>query len=145
MKQFLPFIIIAVIVGGAMFILSDSYEEELLETFYTYDGRSEFWQYDIFLRGGKEGTTEIGVTLHFLHEEAFDAMEAFEFFVDTPYGGFFYQDLDVTDFDGKISYTEECGFCELVTEPNIYGNMIVNWRGENQIVSDYLSFYLRFD
>ncbi|MCD8510243.1 MAG: hypothetical protein LRY73_10460 [Bacillus sp. (in: Bacteria)] len=145
MKQFLPFILIAIIVGGAMFILSDSYEEERLDTFYTYEGSTEFWQYDIFMQDGKEGATEIGVQLQFLIEEAFEEMEAYEFFVDTPYGGFFFQDLDVTDFDGKITYTETCEFCELVTERNVYGNMMVNWRRGNQIVSDYLSFYLRFD
>lgn len=143
MKQIVPFILIAVIVAGAMFFLNDSYEEERIDPFYTYEESSMYWKYKIYLEEVvDEEAPEIGVRLEFLEEEKAEEIDALEFFVDTQQGGFYFQDLDIEEFDGVITYSELCDFCEKLEEIPTYANLIISWRQQGELHSDYLHFNL---
>ncbi|MDQ0258035.1 hypothetical protein J2S74_005498 [Evansella vedderi] len=145
MKQFFPFILIAGIVGAAMFFLSDNYEEERFDPYYSFEERSMYWEYTVFLEDVSEEVPEIGVRLHFINENKKRDINALEFFVETDYGGFYYQDLDINDFNGEIIYTEPCDFCLSNGRLNVYGNIYINWRENDEIYSDWLHFHLRYD
>ncbi|UCZ54127.1 hypothetical protein LGQ02_04930 [Bacillus shivajii] len=144
MKQLMPFVLIALIVGGAMLFLNDSYEAEL-DPDWSQTEAMDHWEMTFFLDNVHEEKPEVGVKLESIREEI--DIEAIEFFVDTQYGGFFFQDLDVEGGTRSFTYTEECDFCLEAERNMLPGNVIVNWRekDEDRIFSEFFHFDIQLN
>ncbi|MFA9559210.1 hypothetical protein ACERII_18020 [Evansella sp. AB-rgal1] len=140
MKQIFPFILIAVIIGGAMLFLKDDYEEAAeFDPLLTHEEWSQSWMATFFLEEGEnEEEYNIGVKLELEREDV--EIDAIELFVDTQYGGFFYQDLHIEEFDGMLMYSEACNLCGENTDGYINGNMMLNWKQNGNIRSEYFHF-----
>ncbi|MDG5786280.1 hypothetical protein QA612_02175 [Evansella sp. AB-P1] len=143
MKQFIPFLVIAVIVGGAMLFLGDSYEEESFEPFSTQERWSQYWDMTIFLEESSEDLPNLGVHLEFERDDV--VIDAIEFFVNTDHGGFFYQDLEMDEFEETILYSELCDFCEELESDDVDGVLMMNWRQDGEIRSEFFHFRLPLD
>ncbi|SDY34842.1 hypothetical protein SAMN05421736_1011021 [Evansella caseinilytica] len=138
MKQVLPLMLIAIIVGGALFFLSDSYEEERFLPEWSNIQTTENWEVTLFFNEIHSDTPEIGVRLELLsgdHEIA-----ALEFFMETWHGGFYYQDLTMNNFDGTVIYSENCQFCTGDEPEYGYGNLVLNWRQNGEIYTEFIYF-----
>ena len=148
MKQIIPFILIAMIVGGALFLLQDDYGEETYNPIVEVQAVSTFLRATFFLEEGeKEGEYDLGVAIRGMNDEW--QIEGLEFFFHSPYGSLNYQNLEIEDFAGEIIYTEPCLYCSFDmegTESNhdLYADLIVNWKESGYTRTDHLYAPLDF-
>lgn len=132
----MPFVVIGLIVGGAMFFLNDSYKEEF-DPGWSQEQDGYEWNMTVFLEDVHRDVPEIGVRLE-RHREDVD-IEAIEFFFETGYGGFYYQDLDVNQQDGVFTYTEDCDFCQEADMNSIPGTIMINWKESGLLKTEHFS------
>lgn len=134
MKQLVPFAVIIILIGAVMFFLQDDYEGPFGPD-YRSEASDSFWDAVLYVEEDN-GEYDIGVRLE-ANEETINPedVEAIEFFVDSSTIGFFYQDLDVDDFDGTVDYSESCSACENLT--HIEARVLVNWSDQETRSSQY--------
>jgi len=140
MKHMMPFILIALIVAGAMIFLQDDYEEP-----FRTDLKSEVekndWVAIFFINDIESEDASVGIKLDYNNEDTSpENIEALEFFVETKVGDFFFQDLEIEDFDGEMIYEERCESCIDQGLEDIYGTAIVNWRINDETMTEHFSF-----
>ncbi|WP_026690840.1 hypothetical protein [Alteribacter aurantiacus] len=111
MKQYIPLLVIAAIIGGALLVFQEPKEEPEPDWSSTTDYFDIPWAFTMFANYEEE-ELELGFTAEYTEDNA-NEIEAFETFVTVygPLGSFYYQDLDMDDFDGVITYKEVCDFC----------------------------------
>lgn len=149
MKQIIPFIIIAIIVGGALFILQDDYVNNTYDPIAEAETESLFWQATFFLQAGEEeGEYDLGVVIKPTDDEW--EIEAIEFFFYSPFGSLTYQELDIEDFSGEIIYTEPCSYCSFGGEGaenpiDDYADLTINWKIDGYTRNDHLYAPLNFN
>src|SRR5699024_9231040 len=108
--------------------------EEIYEPIDTESTESLFWEVTFFLENGEdEGEYDLGVKLKPTDDE-WD-IEAVEFFFHSPYGSLNYQDLDIQNFEGEITYSEPCPYCTFYKEEigaemfgDFYADITINWK-----------------
>lgn len=124
-----------------MFFMQDDYEGPFSPD-YSSESSDSFWDAVLYVNEENEDY-EIGVRLEH-NEEAInpDEIEAIEFFVDSSTIGFSHQELELTDFDGTLDYSEPCAACGNLSQ--IEARILVNWRGEENRSAQY-QFSLNLD
>ncbi|WP_078597505.1 hypothetical protein [Evansella clarkii] len=142
MKQILPFILIAVLVGGAMFFLNDDYEEAAFDPDWTDERSIAGWDMTLFLNNGSGKDQEIGFKLEYAGLAEEPNIEALEVFVVTEHGTFFYQDLDIEEFNKEIIYSVPCDFCSEAEGSYSYTEIILNWRQTGYTRQEYFDMNL---
>ncbi|MBU9710201.1 hypothetical protein [Evansella tamaricis] len=139
MKQLFPFILIAAIIGGVMFFMNDDYEKDRFEPVNSIETISVDWVATLFVDDTHLEVPTLGVRLESRKDDM--DLEAIEFFLESERGGFYYQDLNVQQFNGEISYSEPCEFCDQTDSIYSYVNVQVHWKEQDgYIMSDYFHF-----
>ncbi|PYZ92433.1 hypothetical protein CR194_16530 [Salipaludibacillus keqinensis] len=148
MKQMIPFLVIGVIVAGAMFLLRDEYEEPFQPDLSDEVTQND-WNAIFFINDIENDVAEVGLRLTFINEDLEpDEIDALEFFVefdDTELNGFFYQDLEVEQFDGTVKHGEECQECSENLGEKIVASAVVNWRANGETKTEQFHFGLVTD
>ncbi|WP_142393254.1 hypothetical protein [Alkalicoccus urumqiensis] len=133
MKQFIPFIIIAAVIGAALFLFQDEYEGPFRPD-YSSSASNSFWDASLYVME-EGGEYEIGLRLEASDEIDVEEIEAVEFFVDSSAVSFYFQDLETESFDGVIDYSEPCSVCSQTN--HIEARALVNWRAETTNTSQF--------
>lgn len=124
-----------------MYFMQDDYEGPFNPE-YRSSSSDDFWNAVLYVDEDND-EYKIGVRLEH-NEETINPedIEAIEFFVDSSTIGFFYQELELADFDGTVDYSEECLPCANLNQ--IEARVLVNWRGEESRSAQY-QFSLNLD
>ncbi|WP_147804143.1 hypothetical protein [Alkalicoccus halolimnae] len=142
MKQLIPFVVIIAIVAAVMFFLQDDYEGPFSPD-YRSEASDSFWDAALYINEADEGY-EVGVRLEHNDETINpDDIEALEFFVDSSNVSFFYQELELEDFDGTVNYSEMCTHCENLTQ--LEARVLVNWQDSEMTRSTQYQFSILLD
>ena len=121
-----------------MFFLSDEYEQVSSNAYWTDEQSTRDWKATISLYNVDEEIPEIGIRLEYLRDLEQFNIDDIEFFVNTDVGGFFFQDLEMENFDGEIYYTQPCEICANTEGYYLYTNISINWRQNAQKYNDYI-------
>ncbi|WP_280770124.1 hypothetical protein [Salipaludibacillus daqingensis] len=142
MKHIIPFVLIGLIVVGVMIFLQDDYAEPFRPDLSDEMTKND-WIATFYINDLESEDATIGVKLDYSNENiSIEDMEAIEFFVETEVGGFFFQDLQITDFDGEIAHEEECEQCQDFSGEEIHATAIVNWRVNGETKTEHYQFQL---
>ncbi|UTR09065.1 hypothetical protein MM300_14165 [Evansella sp. LMS18] len=142
MKQIIPFIIIAALIGGAMFFLNDDYQEAAFDPGWTNEQSVADWDITLFLENGPGSDREIGFMLEYAGLAEDPDIDALEVFVLTEYGSFFYQELDIEEFNKEIIYSVPCDFCDEAERSYTNTNIMLNWRQNGHTRQEYTEMNL---
>ncbi|WP_026690842.1 hypothetical protein [Alteribacter aurantiacus] len=157
MKQAMPFIIIAALVGGALLFFQDPAEEVVFDPYHSQHislHDTTDWEVELFADHGEGNVPDVGVKLTYMGDPS--DIRAYEFFYSSMngLGGYYDQQLDVDQFDGEIIYRTECNFCQRDGEDpdtdmdsEIYrhhqeGDFVIYWETEEEIhvAREYFSY-----
>ncbi|RNA67167.1 hypothetical protein [Alteribacter keqinensis] len=146
MKQLLPLVIIAALIAGAMIFFQDPEEEREPDWSRNSAMAGSPWSFTMYAHYGDE--PEIGFTAEFINEEEWETIEAVEVFIAThePPGGLYYQDLDVENFEGTLTYQEPCSFCDMeeafYDTMTTYATVKVAWQADGEVYDHFHHFQL---
>lgn len=147
MKQILPFVLIAVIVGGALFFLQDDYQEEVFDPIVTETVTSWYWEATFFLDKDEEEEYQFGLKLTPKNMKEDTKIEALEFFAYSMYGSLIFQDMNLNaNGDFEIIHTNKCFFCYSSENNRDYYawlDLNINWIDNGILKSD--SIYADID
>ncbi|NJP37791.1 hypothetical protein [Alkalicoccus luteus] len=140
MKQVLPFILISVVVGALLYFLQDDYEGPF-DPDHRSDASDAYWDAVLFVEGEDE-EAEIGFRLSPAEDREFDpaSIDMLEVFVDSSNVSFYFQDLDMEEFEEELIHRETCTVCSSVSQ--IEARMLVNWREDGETRSSQYQFSL---
>lgn len=140
MKQFMPLLLIAAMIGGAFWLFQDEYEPPF-DPLYEDAAVNDDWRVVFFLEP-EDDTLTIGAWLEWISEDR-DAedLEKLEFFVNHGTGSFFYQDLNVEEGGEELIYQERCDGC-LSPSGRLEASMMINWQAGGETGSDFHHFVL---
>ncbi|AOM83629.1 hypothetical protein BBEV_2288 [Salisediminibacterium beveridgei] len=140
MKQLLPLLFIALMIGGVVWFMQDEYEPPFEPAYYD-EVNEEGWQMRFFL-DPEDDEVHIGIQLNY-EGDTFepDQLEKLEFFVNHETGSFYYQDLDVEGFAGELIHKEVCDAC-LDESGRLVGSMMINWQMNGEAESVFHQFVL---
>ncbi|CAM3902580.1 hypothetical protein [Alkalicoccus chagannorensis] len=124
MKQMLPFLIIIALIGGVVFWMQDDYEGPF-QPDHEDASETEDWEAVFYIDEADSGETMMGLRLEAGENVTVEEVQSIEFFVDSAVKGFFYQNLELDDFDGTIDYSEPCPACENTS--SVSGRALLNW------------------
>lgn len=132
LRQIIPFILIAIIVAGALFLLQDNYDKNEFDPIVMEPIENYYWDTSIFLQEDEEEKEGFKFGIQLKATENIDAenIEAIEVFVNSMYENFSYQDLQMKNFNGEIIHWEKCGYCIAVDNDDgfyPFVNVTINW------------------
>lgn len=140
LKQLLPLLLIGLIIGGVVWFMQDDYEPPF-EPAYFDEVNKEDWRMRFFLDPDDDGL-QIGIQLNWEGESrGADELEKLEFFVNHGTGSFYYQDLDVQEFEGELIHRELCEAC-LDESGRLEASIMMNWRTAGETESIFHQFVL---
>lgn len=141
MKQLVPFAVIILLIGAVIFFMQDDYEGPFGPD-YSSEASDSFWDAVLYVNEDN-GEFDIGIRLELIAENINpENIEAIEIFVDSSAIGFFYQELELDEFDGTVDYSEPCSACENISQ--IEARVLVNWSDQETRSSQY-QFSLSLD
>lgn len=147
MKQMMPFLLIVVIVAGALIFLRDDYEESF-DPDLSHEITTEHWRATLFMNDWDTEEAQLGLKLEYINEEAdsegFEMVEFFVESVDLPVDGVFYQDLELEAFDGTVVYEQPCEECAELEGGSVGAFVRVNWLNEETFTEQF-EFQLQLD
>ncbi|MCE7792219.1 hypothetical protein K8O68_07240 [Salipaludibacillus sp. CUR1] len=140
MKQIMPFILIGLIVAGVMFFMRDDYEEPFRPEL-SDEVTESHWTATFFINDIGSDSAETGLRLESNNEQmTSEEITAIEFFAETDVGGFFYQDLELEDFNGVLLHEEACEACGQIEGETVQASAVVNWRESGETKTEHFNF-----
>lgn len=143
MKQLMPFLVIALLIGAVMYMMQDDYEgPDYADVKADIDVAD--WQVTYYINDIAKDEPVHGVEAEWTSEESIEGLSSLELFVVSSSGSFYMQDLDVNDFDGTIRHEEVCSDCNGQGE-EINGRILINWSDQEQTEMEHENFLIEAD